>query len=152
MTSAKLSEIGTPLAPLVRIWYRYTPKNSCNPPYFTFCLGIPPPSQCRRHISIAPKEREKLLALSKKPPGRPAASNPAVGIAVVAAMTYQGQGGRVEEEDEDEVEEEDGSGAASSSADKQGRNSKHKKYHDNHYRIPIGKGDTTDFFRLIKFI
>ena len=36
------------------------------------------------------KEREKLLALSKKPLG-PAASNPAVGIAVVAAMTYQGQ-------------------------------------------------------------
>ena len=42
------------------------------------------------------KEREKLLALSKKPPGQPAAANPAVGIAVVAAMTYQGQGGRVE--------------------------------------------------------
>ena len=36
------------------------------------------------------KEREKLLALSKKPSGQPAASNPAVGIAVVAAMTYQG--------------------------------------------------------------
>ena len=38
------------------------------------------------------KEREKLLALSKKQPGsgQPAASNPAVGIAVVAAMTYQG--------------------------------------------------------------
>ena len=64
------------------------------------------------------KEREKLLALSKKPPGQPAAANPAVGIAVVAAMTYQGQGGRVEaappEDEEDEEDEDDGSGAASS--------------------------------------
>ena len=67
------------------------------------------------------KEREKLLALSKKPPGQPAAANPAVGIAVVAAMTYQGQGGRLEaapEDEDDEEDEEDGGSGAASSADR----------------------------------